>query len=349
MTFHPLTGEDCGDLPALDRASLHWRERRAAQLVNRPRAADWHAARAAGLRRGFEAAVRRCSTWTAARCRCGERSAPTRCSRRVCAVCADKKRKRVFARLREGMDREARAAVARWSEGRGRLPAGEHRKAVPRWTMMTLTLRHSGDLTADLARIRRGWDRMRAWMRAELGRMPPFAFVVEVTPGRDQLGHVHAHVAILLPWVSWGRIRAAWAGHVGQDDASVDFNAGGKRGAKGRNARRNPVDAARYLAKYVGKPAKSLPVELQSDWLDACYQRRDVTCSRGLLAALPPQPCPTCGHTCTAARGGGAWHEWAAVMAAQRPETARPLAIPWTDITSCVLSRGNAAQGWQLE
>lgn len=336
---HPLTGEDCGDLPALDAASREWRERRAAQLLDQPHAADWHAARAAGLRRGFASAVGRCSTWTAARCSCGAKSVATRCSRRVCPSCATRKRQRTYSRLREGMAREAAAAVAQWSAGRGRLPVGDHRRLVPRWTMITLTLAHSGDLAADLARLRGGWDRMRAWLRAELGRMPAFAVVIEVTPGRDGLGHVHAHVAILLPWVSWGRIRAAWAGHVGQDDASVDFNAGGKRGTKTRNARRNPDGCAKYLAKYVGKPAKDLPLALKSAWLDACYQRRDVTCSRGLLAPTIATPCSVCGGSCTPARGGGAWHEWSALLARQRGEGPRVLAVPWDALAACVIAR----------
>ena len=338
---HPLTGEDCGDLAALDGASLPWRERRAAALLNRPRVGEWHAARAEGLRRGFAAAVNRCMTWTAARCRCGARSVASRCSRRVCPVCVEKKRRRTFSRLREGMTREATAATAEWSNGRGRLPVGDHRRMVPRWTMLTLTLRHSGDLTADLARLRKGWDRLRAWLRVELGAMPAFAFVVELTAGRDGRGHVHAHVAILLPWLSWGRVREAWARHIGQEDASIDFNAGPRRG----NARRKPDGAAKYLAKYVGKPSKSLPLDLQSAWLDACYQRRDVTCSRGLLRPTVAQPCETCGGTCSAVRGGGAWHEWTAELVRQRPETLKEPPIPWTDALACAFSQYE----WLLE
>ena len=338
---HPLTGEDCGDLAALDGASLPWRERRAAALVSKPHAADWHAARAAGLRRGFAAAVGRCSTWTAARCRCGAKSVATRCSRRVCPACAERKRRRTYARLREGMAREAAAAALAWSKGRGRGPAGPHRALVPRWTMMTLTLAHSGDLGADLARLRSGWNRLRAWLRAELGAAPVFAFVVEVTEGRDKLGHVHAHVAILLPWLSWARVREAWARHIGQEDASIDFNQGPKRG----NARKGPDGAAKYLAKYVGKPAKNLSIDLQSRWLDACYQRRDVTCSRGLLAKTVPAPCSACGGSCTPSRGGGAWHEWTAELARQRPETLKNPPIPWTDAIACAFSHYD----WLLE
>lgn len=331
MTFHPLTGADCGDLDALDGASLPWRERRAAALLNRPHAADWHAARAEGLRRGFARAVGRCQTWTAARCRCGQKSAPTRCSRRVCAECAKRRQQRTFSRLREGMARELARVRAEWSAGRGRLPVGDHRRLVPRWTMVTLTLRHSGNLTADLARLRAGWDRMRAWLRRRLGRVPAFAFVVEVTEGRDGAGHVHAHVAILLPWLAWGDIRAAWAGHVDQSDASVGFSTG-------KQARSSPEKAASYLAKYVGKPPKTLPLDVLSSWLDASYGRRDVTCSRGLLAPTMAAACSSCGGACTPARGGGAWHLWSAMMAERAPRH-EIQAVPWTDIVACVLSR----------
>lgn len=211
------------------------------------------------------------------------------------------------------MTRELESELAEWSRGRGRLPAGEHRRLVPRWTLVTLTLRHSGDLTADLTRLRRGWDRMRSWLRAELGRVPPFALVIETTPGRDGAGHVHAHACILLPWVAWGRMRAAWARHVGQDDAQVDFSAAARRGT----GRLRPDAAARYVAKYVGKPAKTLETDLLSAWLDASYQRRSVTCSRGLLARTVPAPCAECGGACSRERGGGPWHAWTAVLVAQ--------------------------------
>jgi hypothetical protein len=178
--------------------------------------------------------------------------------------------------------------------------------------MVTLTMRHSGDVAADVRRIARAWHRWCAWMRATIGHAPPYMRVREVTQGRSRDGHVHYHVIIALPFISWARARASWARAVAQDDAQVDF---------GRAS--TAASAARYVAKYVAKGSltDAWDPHLAARVVDATYGTRTWTVARAVSVALrgahEPHHCPACGASATAVRGAPTVEEYLAALAAR--------------------------------
>jgi hypothetical protein len=163
---------------------------------------------------------------------------------------------------------------------------------------VTLTMRHSGDIASDVRRIARAFHRWASWLRATVGHAPPYMRVREVTPGRARDGHVHYHVVIAIPYVSWARARASWARAVGQDDANVDF---------GRSS--SVTEAAKYVAKYVAKGSlhDGWPVHLAAQVVDATYGTRTWTTARAVGAALHVSRetywCRSCGAACDRVRG----------------------------------------------
>jgi hypothetical protein len=178
--------------------------------------------------------------------------------------------------------------------------------------MVTLTLRHSGDIAADVRRGTRAWDRWRAWLRSTIGASPHYIRVREVTPGTDRAGHVHWHVVMAMPWVDWSRARAAWARAVHQSDAQVDFGRASSADA-----------AARYVAKYVSKGSVDYTWDpwLAARAIDAVYGTRAWTTSRAIGRAVaaacnrPSDPCRACGADVAYVRGRPTDAEYRAMLA----------------------------------
>lgn len=276
----------------VDRAGAHARAIRAAALDAGAAAAEragrdgrWHAARAAAMRRGWTRGVRSCGERVVAGCGCGGRIAMERCGVPwACEACARRVYARTHARVRRAVGAIAAAAHARTraaARGRGRVPPGQRWQA----RMVTLTVRHSGSVSADVRRLARAWARWRAWVRARAGAAPAYVRVVEVTPGADGAGHAHYHVVIAMPYVDFAAARAAWARAVGQDDAQVDFG------------RASAASAAGYIAKYAAKGAMSRGAwspELAARIIDALYGRRKVVFSRR-IGGVERETC-ACGH-----------------------------------------------------
>jgi hypothetical protein len=188
--------------------------------------------------------------------------------------------------------------------------------------MVTLTMRHSGDIARDVRRIARAFHRWSAWLRSVLGHVPPYMRVREVTPGRTRDGHVHYHVIVALPYVSWSRARASWARAVGQEDAQVDFG------------RTSTVDAcAKYVAKYVAKASLhgGWSVHLAAAVVDATYGTRTWTTARAVGAALhvsrETYHCRECGASCERVRGEPTVEAYLAALA-------RRAALSQCDLTS---------------
>jgi hypothetical protein len=185
-------------------------------------------------------------------CGCGQGSVSIGCGQHlVCAACRAKRWRRYGRRIRGGLE-----AVP--------LARGE------RFVLATLTVRHSGDLEADWSHVMDGWRRF--YLRLTRRGIAPrrYVGVVEVTPGRDGLGHVHLHVVLVWPWVDWSMASRLWRDACPQS-TRVSFVASA-------NARR----AAKYVAKYVSKGVD------MSDWtpnqrarvLAASYGRRWLFSSR---------------------------------------------------------------------
>lgn len=244
--------------------------------------------------------------------RCGARLACQGCS------------KKFYGRMRRRM---LGALAARLADEQARWKAaGSHRGRQPRPALLTLTLRHSGDLAKDRRALSAAWHRFASWWRMREGRALPYAWSVEVTPGSDGLGHVHMHAVCIIPWVDYGQLHAAWKratlGHATHIDVQT--------GAKGRpNAAVTTAQAARYLAKYATKGCDPLPPELRAAWVVAQHGKRAVSTCRGWWVrdssacvwrgrhTEPLTPAPECGAIATP------WH--------QRPP---PLQTPTASLTS---------------
>lgn len=270
--------------------SLHdhtepYRREMAARLRAASRArggSRWHDARADGLLRRPET-VAACGTVVAAVATCAAgagRVAMRRCGdRHACSACASRAARRAYARMVESIDRARRGRA----HGRGRS------RDVLR--LLTLTVRHTGDLRRDRDRIQRAWHRHRAWLRSCAGVRPAYWSVWEVTPGRDGRGHVHLHVILLAPWYDYARAHAAWCAHA--DGESQRYDA---RAVRTRDAAR----AVSYLAGYLSAGAKdaawrAADPALRAAWWAASYGRRVVSAHRGAWSPRTPAPCPCCG------------------------------------------------------
>jgi hypothetical protein len=199
-------------------------------------------------------------------CRCGRRVITHHCGQvRACAKCA----RATFARLRRRVVRSLgarpRAARADW-ERRGR-PRGQERRLV----LLTLTLRHSGDIATDRERLQLAWERLRAWLWKRIGS-PEFVRTWELTPGQRGDGHVHCHVVALWPWLDWRELGREWEAATGGLAVSggIDMRA------------ISPERGAHYVAKYASKGVQvgEMAPELAAAFLASTYGRRAVTASR---------------------------------------------------------------------
>ena len=189
----------------------------------------------------------------------------------VCGACRRTRAKRLGARVRAGL--EVAAAAAPQS------------KIV----LVTLTLRHSGDVAADRAALAAGWRALylrlyrRGWGRC------PYVGVWEVTPGDDGRGHVHAHIAVVWPWIDWGVVRELWLESCPESER-ITFVA---RRRDGRPS--DPRSVATYLGKYLSKGVQTADFspELRADVVAMAYQSRWVFSSVRFWQPWVPV-CPGC-------------------------------------------------------
>jgi len=151
--------------------------------------------------------------------------------------------------------------------------------------LWTFTLRHSGDLGADLRTLQAGWVRFRAWLAKRGFRGLDYVKVVEVTPGTAGDGHVHAHVIVTAPPVCFAWMRREWQLCIEDPGAcGVDVQ---------RPRSLSAEQAAGYVAKYASKGSQLTGALLEA-WLQASYGRRVLSASVGLLAQDEPAPCADC-------------------------------------------------------
>jgi hypothetical protein len=218
--------------------------------------------------------VARCaSKGVVVRCGCGEGVTPIGCGQHlVCARCRERRWRRYGRRIRLGLEGT--------QLGRGEM-----------FVLGTFTLRHSGDLDADWTNVMGGWRRF--YQRLHRRGLAPrrYVGVVEVTPGRDGLGHVHLHVVMVWPWIPWSALHHLWRASCPQS-TRVSFR-------ESRHAAR----AAKYVSKYVSKGVDV------SDWtpnqrgkvLAASYGRRWVFSSRRFWVPEACE-CKRCGALRVAVR-----------------------------------------------
>lgn len=163
-----------------------------------------------------------------------------------------------------------------------------------RWTLVTLTVQHSGSLALDRERIADGWRRFRQWTWRRIGKFP-YALVWEFTAGAANDGHLHAHVAALWPYVPWSDMHAEWERATHGHGRHIHFE----------QCRKGPGGAASYLSKYASKGVQVdvRKPELSTELLAAIYNRKVVCASHGFWRK-PDTRCKTCRqhfeleHTC---------------------------------------------------
>jgi hypothetical protein len=209
-------------------------------------------------------------------CACGPRDVTVGCGQHfVCAACRWKRFKRQRARIMRAMDR---------------VVLGDGREMGPRELVVlaTCTVRHSGDVDEDWKALMSGWRRFyraihkRGWApRAYVG-------VIEVTPGRDGLGHVHLHVALVWPRIPWSEIHIMWRRACPQS-THIHLKAA-KSGAHG---------AGKYVAKYVTKGCDGAGFSplLRARVLAASYGRRQLVSSVGFFVESAAKCCRFCKST----------------------------------------------------
>lgn len=294
-------------------------------------AGRWHARRAHGLGRSLRSRCNECGLASVARgdagadrrgpvvvvaCKCGPREVPVACKQRwLCPECRQRTYRRMRAKLNRAVRAVVRASRAAW-HAHGR-PAGRRRDPV----LVTMTVRHSGNLARDRERITRGWEAVRKWVHRRIGlehaderRSFDYALVWEVTPGADGLGHVHAHAVVMWPWVDWDGVRATWlrataceacgglgrrphrarcalCAGTGSHSSGIDLRAPRAKSRAGEGQ-----VAANYLAKYTSKGVQlgDFTPALAANVLDSLYGHRLCTTSRGFWQPAPPCVCRRC-------------------------------------------------------
>jgi len=256
-------------------------------------------ARAKGLARRLDTRVHGCESESALvwHCHaCGNRHAtPKRCgARSVCASCSAY-RPGLTKRMRAGLGRALREARDRWNK-QGRPALRE-----PRLSLLTLSVVHSGDVEHDRRIIERGWARLRAWLAKVGAAHSGYLRTWELTRGDDGKGHVHVHVAILLPWLPLDELTEAWrrATDGAGEQANLARHRVGKRHASSRKT--SASSAVSYVAKYVtkGSVSRAWGPDVAAGWVRASAGHRSYTTSRALLVREPsPHLCPGCGGDC---------------------------------------------------
>lgn len=189
----------------------------------------------------------------------------------VCERCARSRRARMRQRVADGLERALRDATTRG-----------HRPVL---RMSTMTVRHTGDVAADVEHLYASWRALYKRLVEWLGR---FAYVapLEVTPGADGRGHPHLHLVWVGPrFVSYGRLLAMWRRATRDDGANFDHQTRG-----------NSVEsAAKYASKYAskGSQAHDFSGDLLGRVLGAIYNRHTVLTSRGFWCW---RGCACCGR-----------------------------------------------------
>lgn len=275
--------------------------------------------RAEALARPYMRKLRQCRT-RGCRVKCGCKGwrgfRPYTCRQAfVCEACRHDRSKRMGARMCAGLE----AALAP--------RPGMRRKE--RIVLLTLTIRHSGDVARDRAELAAGWQRLRKALWRRWGAWN-YVGVWEVTPGNDGLGHVHAHVACVWPWRDWGEVSALWR-QCCPDSTRISFVAGRRDGRES-----TPKSVANYLGKYLAKGAQAADFtpQLLSRVLAGTYNTRWVFSSRGFWQLFVPC-CANCQQPIISAQFH--WHgasihagyDWIAEWQRGPPQLA--LALPEPD------------------
>ncbi len=253
-----------------------WRARAADPgLAGRQR--EYALRRVGSLGRSYASRIEACNTrGCRVKCGCPDESVRVYSCRQhwTCSSCAQQRSAKNKPRIREGLE-------AAWKNE----TRGGWRKFIH---MITLTVRHSGSPSEDREALANGWRALYKRMHREFftqRRRPfPYVGVYEATPGRDGLGHVHIHIVMVAPFLSYAQLHEWWteacpeSSHVNIEPSQA------------------PHEAARYLSKYVTKTAQGSgfsPV-LRADICAAFYNKKCVFSSVRFFSPFHPF-CTKCG------------------------------------------------------
>lgn len=162
------------------------------------------------------------------------------CKLRVCPACRKRVQYLALARMRRYLDQH---------------PDGK-------WQLITLTLRHNQTgLGKQLDRLTRSFRKLRqrklwktsvvtGYAAIEMTRHAAWTYRPNGQQREQAEWHPHLHILARTDWIDWSKLRSDWLGVTG-DSNNIDCQHA-----------RNTDQAARYLAKYLGKPPK---LDLQAD------------------------------------------------------------------------------------
>lgn len=254
-----------------------------ARQVELLRSAEWAEHRAQAMALPRAEVVDACRTrMRMVRCKCGPREVPVGCDLvQLCEWCRKRHWRRWRRKITRALDAHVRAARGSW-HGTGR------RGRLPGVYLITLTVPHSGSIAVDRDVIGRGWRKLTK--AASAGRWwGAYALTYEVTPGKDGLGHVHAHIAAVSSWIPYDDLHRVWREATGARVLDVSAPSGSTR----------RESAADYLAKYVTKGVDPTVFTGQKagELLIAFRGKRKVSTSVGFWSPTKEREatCGTCG------------------------------------------------------
>lgn len=247
--------------------------------------------RVASLGRDLEPTVSRCGR-KGRELRCGCKGTGTvwlRCKQHlVCAACNRARSKKLRAKMAAGLARALEDAREQWRR------EGCWQWGRPAIVLMTLTIKHSGDVARDRSELSDGWRKFYKRLHAH-GWARPYCGVWEATSGRDGLGHVHMHVAIVWPWVCFSEVQRLWRLSCPR---SKVIDLGAQKKGRRDGAPTTGKSAANYIGKYISKGAdfSTMDQTLAADIVAASYNQRTVITSRRFWVAWERPPCTECGE-----------------------------------------------------
>lgn len=208
------------------------------------------------------------------RCGCGYVGARKTCRQWwLCGECRYKRSRGLQADIRHGLDAALSAERDEWAREGAR---GQE----PQIFLITLTQKHSGNLSKDQDALASGWRKLYKRMHEEYGAFS-YVGVWEVTRGRDGLGHVHMHIAVVWRYRDWWRINEQWRRACPTSRRITFVPPRKKKDHEGKPLKSTAASVANYLGAYLTKgcDVAAFDPKLRAEVSAAFYNQRSVISS----------------------------------------------------------------------